>query len=441
MSLRVRTALIGIVIAVLASTGAAASSYLFYSKQITEEIDQSLTTVSWFYRDEVRRSPFADPISGQDLGRYAVQAVDENGKTLLVAGTTLPVDKRDIQVALGRVGYDLKNVSMMGSTWRIRTSSTRYGAIQVAVNYDEAIAALGALRYISVLIAFIASLVGAGISWYVTGRAVAPLRDLTRAVEQIAGGELDVEVSSTGSSEVGRLAGAFNTTVAALRRSRAEQRRLVQDAGHDLRTPLTSLLNNIALLRKHRLDPAEEALVLDDLAGEAKTLKTLVDEIIDVASGAGTTDEFYEFDIHELVEEVSAREARRSGRNISVSGTDTSVTGQPQSVERAVANLVGNAVKYSQGDIEVDVRRTLRADGTGLVWVEVSDRGVGLQGSSAEQLFERFWRADSARSSDGSGLGLAIVKDIAARHDGQVFARDRDGGGAVIGFSVACSAL
>jgi two-component system sensor histidine kinase MprB len=304
------------------------------------------------------------------------------------------------------------------------------------VNYDDAVAALGALRYISALIALIASAVGAGISWYVTGRAVAPLRDLTRAVEQVAGGELDVEVDSTGSSEVGRLAGAFNTTVAALRRSRAEQRRLVQDAGHDLRTPLTSLSNNIALLRKHRLEPAEESTVLDDLAGEVKTLKALVEEIIDVASGAGTTDDFDAFDIHELVVLVSARESRRSGRNISVSGESTEITGQPQSIERAVTNLVGNAVKYSQGDIEVAVRTEISMRGAGSVWVEVSDRGVGLQGSSSEQLFERFWRADSARSRDGSGLGLAIVKDVAERHGGHVFARDRAGGGAVIGFSV-----
>jgi len=433
MSLRLRTALIGIVIAVVSSGAAALSSYFLLAARIETNVNGSLATVSSFFLDEVRRSPFADPETGQDLGAYSVQAVDRDGKRLPISGVNLPVVQRDIEVALGRVGHFVRDERIGGATWRIRTTSTRYGAIQVALNYNTATADLGTVRLLSLMIGLTVAAAGAVASWVVTRRALAPLGELTGAVEHVAAGELDVEVDGGGSSEVRRLAGAFNRTIAALRQSRAEQRRIVQDVGHDLRTPLTSLLNNVTILRKHQLDEGERSQVLEDLGSEVRTLKRLVDEIVDVASGAHTEEEFEVCDLLERIQQVGDHESRRHERNITV----TSISGklsaciQPQAFDRAVGNLIGNAVKYSQADIEVSLRSE-----DGHAWIEVSDRGIGLQGVNPELLFQRFWRADSARSSSGSGLGLAIVKEIAERHKGSTLAREREGGGAVIAFSV-----
>lgn len=436
MSLRLRTALVGIIIAAVSSSAAALSSYFLLAARIETNVNGSLATVSSFFLDEVRRSPFADPVAGQDLGAYSVQAVDRDGKQLPISGINLPVARRDIEVALGRVGHYVRDESIQGATWRIRTTSTRYGAIQVALNYKTATADLATVRLLSLTIGLVVASAGGVASWIVTRRALAPLRELTGAVEDVAAGELDVEVEGGGSSEVQRLAGAFNRTIAALRQSRAEQRRIVQDVGHDLRTPLTSLLNNVTILGRHQLDEAERAQVLQDLGLEVRTLKQLVDEIVDAASGAHTAEEPEDHDLFERVEGIVMREARRHDREITIVGErlkDGIVASiQPQAFDRAVGNLVGNAVKYSDGPIEV----SLRIDGK-RAWVEVSDRGVGLQGADPRLLFQRFWRADSARSSSGSGLGLAIVKEIAERHRGDTSARDREGGGAVIGFSVA----
>lgn len=436
MSLRLRTALVGIIIAAVSSAAAALSSYFLLAARIETNVNGSLATVSSFFLDEVRRSPFADPVAGQDLGAYSVQAVDRDGKQLPISGINLPVARRDIEVALGRVGHYVRDELIQGSTWRIRTTSTRYGAIQVALNYKTATADLATVRLLSLTIGLVVASAGGVASWIVTRRALAPLQELTGAVEDVADGELDVEVEGGGSSEVQRLAGAFNRTIAALRQSRAEQRRIVQDVGHDLRTPLTSLLNNVTILGRHQLDEAERAQVLQDLGLEVRTLKQLVDEIVDAASGAHTAEEPEEHDLIERVEGIVMREARRHDREIMIVGErlrDGIVAPiQPQAFDRAVGNLVGNAVKYSDGPIEV----SLRIDGK-RVWVEVSDRGVGLQGADPRLLFQRFWRADSARSSSGSGLGLAIVKEIAERHRGDTTARDREGGGAVIGFSIA----
>ncbi len=433
MSLRLRTALVGIIIAVVSASGAALSSYFLLAARISSDVDSDLATVSSFFLDEVRRSPFADPVKGQDLGAYSVQAVDRNGKILPVAGIELPVVERDIQVALGRVGYYLQDYDINEETWRIRTTSTRYGAIQVALNYDRATEALVAVRAIAVAIALLVATGGAFVSWIITRRATAPLYDLTAAVERVAEGELDVEVSGTGSSEVNRLAGAFNRTMAALRRSRTEQKRIVQDVGHDLRTPLTSLLNNITILKKHQLDKEEYDQVVDDLSSEISTLKRLVDEIIDVASGSSFEEDPEEMDLKVLVMDITLRSRRRYEREVDFSAGDGSCMAlvNIQAIERAVNNLIGNAMKYSQGPVEVKVSKEKE-----LVWIDVLDRGIGLQGVDPQLLFQRFWRADSARSSSGSGLGLAIVQEIANQHGGTTRASERDGGGSCIGFCV-----
>lgn len=433
MSLRLRTALVGIVIAAVSSGAAALSSYFLLAARIETNVNGSLATVSSFFLDEVRRSPFADPETGQDLGAYSVQAVDRDGKRLPISGVNLPVAQRDIEVALGRVGHYVRDERIGGATWRIRTTSTRYGAIQVALNYNTATADLGTVRLLSFMIGLTVAVAGAVASWVVTRRALAPLGELTGAVEHVAAGELDVEVDGGGSSEVRRLAGAFNRTIAALRQSRAEQRRIVQDVGHDLRTPLTSLLNNVTILRKHQLDEGERSQVLEDLGSEVRTLKRLVDEIVDVASGAHTEEEFEVCDLLERLQQVGDHESRRHERNITVTSISGNLSAriQPQAFDRAVGNLIGNAVKYSQAGIEVTLRNE-----DGHAWIEVADRGIGLQGAEPELLFQRFWRADSARSSSGTGLGLAIVKEIAERHQGSTLAREREGGGAVIAFSV-----
>ena len=130
----------------------------------------------------------------------------------------------------------------------------------------------------------------------------------------------------------------------------------------------------------------------------------------------------------ELTARVAARAAQRSGREVRVTADDTVVVGRSRALERAVTNLVGNALKF-------DPNGTIEVTCTGGV-VEVADRGPGIDEVDLPHVFDRFYRATAARSRPGSGLGLAIVADVVTRHGGRVWAANRDGGGAVVGFSL-----
>ena len=137
-------------------------------------------------------------------------------------------------------------------------------------------------------------------------------------------------------------------------------------------------------------------------------------------------EEFGPVDLPELADRVATRARRRSGRDVLVDAEGV-VTGRVRGLERALTNLVDNAVKFSEGPVEV----VLRPNG-----FRVLDRGPGVAPEDTARIFDRFHRATSARSLPGSGLGLAIVHEVATTHGGTVFARPRPGGGAEIGFKL-----
>src|SRR5690606_7977278 len=232
------------------------------------------------------------------------------------------------------------------------------------------------------------------------------------------------------------LASSFTTMLRRLAESREAQERLIQDAAHELRTPLTSLRTNTSVLRRlDRLDPRARERLLADVEGETRELSHLVEELITLALARRADEEEADVDLTEVVRTASDRTRRRSGRAIRVDSDGTRLRGRRHALERAVGNLLENAAKFDTAGtapIEVVVRR-----GT----ITVADRGPGLAPGDVDRVFDRFYRADAARSLPGSGLGLAIVADIAESHDGTAFARNRPGGGAVIGFTVGAGRL
>jgi two-component system sensor histidine kinase MprB len=263
----------------------------------------------------------------------------------------------------------------------------------------------------------------------------APIRRLTGAAEDVgSSGRLDVEVPGTGTDEVGRLGSAFRNMLSALAVSRAEQRRLVQDAGHELRTPLTSLKTNLSVLRRHPEMSAEmRDGVLDDLDSEVNELTDLVNELVAVASGELEEQPTERIDLHALAQDVAERVGRRRSRAINVEVRSRGAVDAPRStLDRAITNLVDNACKFDQSGCPIEVI----VDGGSLT---VLDRGPGIPAGEEERIFDRFHRAESARSMPGSGLGLSIVRDVVARANGTVSASTRQGGGAAIGFTLPVS--
>lgn len=403
-------------------------------------------------RDEVRQhrmepEDFSSSRPGHDLVRPArtdVQVLGARGEIVDHGDPSLPVTSHDRSMALARTAGEAvehKDVQVGDDLYRIATVSLGdgRGAVQVAQEFSDTEDLLRTLQQ-RTLILMAAVVVAAGLfGWWLARRITRRLVVLTNAAEDVARTRrLGIEVPVAGLDEVGRLGRAFDRMLGRLAQSEEDQRRLVQDAGHELRTPLTSLRTNISLLRRiDELPPDTRDDLVADLTQEARELTDLVNELVDLAAGQSDTEPPQRVDLADIAEDVVGLASRRTGRQIvlRVSG-DTTTDGRPGMLQRAMSNLVENAAKFDragQAPIEVHIMGPARA---GTVRVEVLDRGPGIAEGDLIRIFDRFYRAADARSLPGSGLGLSIVREVAMAHGGAPFAYRREGGGAVIGFTV-----
>ena len=439
MSLRLKLvlALVGLVAVATAAIGA--FSYGTTRQELLGQLDASLNSSLDDALTQLRRPGGLERVLGsEDRGGFrsssdvVVQVVTSDGTVYSRGGAVLPVDDEDLELASGSTNRWQRQVTSGGDRFRVLAAPLGQagGVVQVARSLQETDDVLGALRrrivVASLVVIGLAALVGAVLARQLTRRLVR----LTEAAEQVrATGQLDVQVPVTGTDETGRLGAAFGDMLASLARSRESQQRLVQDAGHELRTPLTSLRTNVYTLRRSDdLAPEDRRRVLDDLESESLELTRLVDEVVEVATDRRGDEPEAPVDLGELVGRVAARAEQRSGRSIEVHLLEpATISGRPLALERAVGNLIENALKFdtSGGPVEVTCEGGR---------VEVADRGPGIAPEDREHVFDRFYRATAARGRPGSGLGLSIVADVAGRHGGRTFVADRAGGGAVVGF-------
>jgi two-component system sensor histidine kinase MprB len=210
----------------------------------------------------------------------------------------------------------------------------------------------------------------------------------------------------------------------ALEESTRAQRQLVADASHELRTPLTSLRTNIEVLASERtLPPGERERLLNDVVEQLGEMTTLIAELIDLARGDEHATEREEVRLDLLTADAVERARRnRPAVTFTTDLQESVVHGVPANIERAVANLLDNAAKFSAPGGKVEVRVD---DGA----VTVRDHGPGIAEEDLPYVFDRFYRAPAARGLPGSGLGLAIVRQVAEAHGGAVVAERAEGGG------------
>ncbi|MEQ8440247.1 MAG: HAMP domain-containing sensor histidine kinase [Ilumatobacter fluminis] len=429
MSLRWKIALAMAAIAVVSTVAIGAVSYRSTRQQLLSEVDRSLLDVeSVFRQGQFGRDPLPErgPLSGLDA-----RIVDSSGSVL---ESTFPVDfpvDAAAAATLGRrAATTIDTVDTDDGAYRVRTVGFARGAIQFGRSLAETERVLDGLRVRIVLWSLLVGGLAAALGWWISSAATKPLRRLTEAAEQVeATGRLDVEVGPDDrTDEAGRLTAAFRGMLAALARSKDEQRRLVQDAGHELRTPLTSLRTNLDVLDRYPdLSDDDRREIVRDLRAEVDELTDLVDEVVTVATGESSDEPAVELRLDELVADVAERYGRRTGRTIELSSRPTTVTAQRSAVQRAVSCLLDNATKFDPSDEAISVTV---AEAT----VTVADRGPGIDSSDLPYVFERFYRADVDRTRPGSGLGLSIVDAVARRHGGRAFADQRVGGGAEVGF-------
>jgi len=224
-----------------------------------------------------------------------------------------------------------------------------------------------------------------------------------------------------------RAAGRFVAVLDRLERSQDEQRQLVADASHELRTPVTALRTNAELLlEREDLPPARRRALLADVVDQTEELSALVADLIELARGDQPVAETEDVRLDALVAEAIARAQRHAPTVRFEADLDAvAVDGVPDRLARAVNNLLDNAAKFSPPDGEVAV--TLRG-GT----LTVRDHGPGVPAADLPHIFDRFFRAGNARTTTGSGLGLAIVRQVADRHGGDVGAAPAPGGGLLV---------
>lgn len=442
MGLRWKIALSLAVIALTATTAVGLIGYRTTSMRLYDEVDRSLNDASNQLGQVFGGRVFQNPNPGL-LEVYWVRIFGADGS--LVASSFVPdreSERRPVEVTtVDNVASEVVGVNgarrwttvdLGDGEVRVYTFATATGAIQIGRSLDEVHSVLDDLRSRTVVLVVLVSVVAAVLGWLIASTVSSPLRRLTRAAADVgASGRLDVDVPGAGRDEVGRLGAAFRDMLGALGRSRAEQQRLVQDAGHELRTPLTSLKTNLSVLRRYPdMDADTRAGVFDDLDSEVTELTDLVNELVAVASGELEDQVNEELNLVEVAQEVADRVARRRTREITVRAVAPAVVEAPPSaLGRAVTNLIDNACKFDQSGepIVVDVN-----GGT----LTVLDRGPGVSPDECERIFDRFHRTDAARSMPGSGLGLSIVREVVERANGSVFARARAGGGSEIGFTL-----
>ncbi|CAM5649187.1 histidine kinase OS=Streptomyces aurantiogriseus OX=66870 GN=GCM10010251_71660 PE=4 SV=1 [Streptomyces aurantiogriseus] len=307
-------------------------------------------------------------------------------------------------------------------------------ALLIAVPLKNTQSTLNDLALILLLVSGI-GVVGAGAAGLAVARAgLRPVDKLTEAVEHVARTEdlgIRIPVEDDSEDEVARLSRSFNSMTASLASSRELQQQLIADAGHELRTPLTSLRTNIELLTRSEetgrpLPAADRKALLASVKAQMTELASLIGDLQELSRSEGQRGERVQVVSLEDTVEAALRRARLRGPELTITASlDPWYTrAEPAALERAVVNILDNAVKFSPEGGTIDVQLS------GGV-LSVRDHGPGIPEDELPYVFDRFWRSPSARALPGSGLGLSIVARTVEQAGGQVTLARAEGGGTV----------
>jgi signal transduction histidine kinase len=341
-----------------------------------------------------------------------------------------------LRVALER--QPVFNQLMVSPTYTIRNGQivtlaqlqlTEVESLERLVN-EQTLARLAKYSFVALAILFLLSLF---IGWYVSGRTLRPIHQITDVARDIQATDLSRRIGMGGpQDELRRLAETFDQMLDRLDQGFERQRQFIADVSHDLRNPLAVIQTNVEVaLQDPGTEPAEWRQTGEIIDRTAGRMSELVDDLLATARQRHRVfaREMVDLDglVAEVVTEMQASGSPRAVTLIAVSGDPVSVTGDRNALKRALGNLVDNAIRFSPANTKVRV-------GSGRknrwAWLAVADWGPGIAPDLMEHIFERYQRGDSEPGNDSHlGLGLAIVKDVAAAHGGAVRVVSRDGGG------------
>ncbi|MEU2156605.1 HAMP domain-containing sensor histidine kinase [Streptomyces sp. NPDC019396] len=445
LPLRSRLALLTATAVAMAVAAVAVTCWLLTRAQLRQELDTSLrnTSAPLSTVDQTLAACRAgrDSTGGTARAFAYVQIIDAEG-TRCVSADSQPVKVRpeDLDVARGDT-LDALHASTTDSGAEVRVHTTRIllpgpgkqaVTVSVARPLDEVDASLDRLALVLAVLAGVGVLAAGAAGLWVARTGLKPVDRLTGAVEHVARTEdLTVRIPVEGEDEIARLSRSFNQMTAALASSRDRQAQLIADAGHELRTPLTSLRTNIELLARSEqtgraLPPGDRAALLASVKAQMSELAALIGDLQELSRpDSAAPGAVRVVGLHESARTALER-ARLRGPELTIDAElrPWYVRAEPAALERALVNVLDNAVKFSPPSGRIDV---LLDRGV----LTVRDHGPGVPPDELPHVFERFWRSPSARALPGSGLGLSIVARTVQQAGGEVTLRPGEGGGTV----------
>ena len=420
LTIRIRLAIwSGLAMGLVLSAFAAGTLFNLYHKQIFEaddDIESETKELKVQFKDQQKVPELVEWELDPHMGWVVF---DRSGRLLR---SDPIITEEAARPALATAGIISTGGSARG--WRVRAFAAEPDRI-VVVGYamrkvyvvlaDLVVAYAWALPLVAVMMAL-------G-SWWVTGRALTPFRQLAGEIEGIQTDHLERRVPEPAAKdEIHRLATSFNALLGRLARSFAQTRRFAADASHELRTPLTIMRGELELmLREPELPPAQQAK-LASLQEEIARLDRITEQLLMLArfdAGQIRLDP-KPLDYSRLVAEACEQAdllAHAAGVTLSVAvAPGLHVTGDAHHLRRLLLNLLDNACKHNEPGGRVTC--TLRGE-SGQVVLVIGNSGPGIPVELRERVFERFFRADASRAgARGHGLGLALGKEIANLHGG-----------------------
>ncbi|NLG46454.1 HAMP domain-containing sensor histidine kinase [Gordonia sp. (in: high G+C Gram-positive bacteria)] len=442
VSLRRRVALLASAVVLLSAVVMAGAAYFVVSRSMYNDVDtqlvaraDGLTALAKLGR--LSEGPEALVAGTVFSTTISIALVEPNGHAIMVGEVPFGDPERDVANSTNPPGKLNQSLRTTGNHRVLARKLTDGSTLVLAQSLDRTDAVLARLASVLFVVG------GAGVAFAaIAGTAVArtglrPVTRLTAAAERVARTQDLTPIPVTGNDELARLTESFNTMLRALAESRDQQARLVADAGHELKTPLTSLRTNLELLIASSEPgappvPAADMVELrSDVMAQIEELSTLVGDLVDLARDDALEAVHQEVDMEEVIDSVLERvRRRRADIEFDVQTVPWFVFGEEHGLARAVLNVLDNAAKWSPPGRAVRVR--LQQVGQASAELTVADAGPGIPPEDRELVFERFYRADSTRSMPGSGLGLAIVRQVITRIGGSVSADVSDEGGALI---------
>ncbi|MFB7453773.1 sensor histidine kinase [Streptomyces sp. NPDC056194] len=437
--LRSRLALLTAFAVAVAVAAVSAACWFVTRAQLEAELDSSLRSTRLDTNGVqsllalCRQGATPPPLAGS----YTVQVILADGGVCTSGEAAIPAGTGELAVARGQLDDVLRTVKDdSGREMRVYTYP-QDGPVGIAVSVARPLSeidnSMSTLRWVLLLVSGI-GVVGAGAAGlWVARTGLEPVNRLTDAVEHVAATEdLTVRIPVEGEDEIARLSRSFNAMTAALASSRDRQAQLIADAGHELRTPLTSLRTNVELLARSEetgraIPPDDRRALMASVKAQMTELAALIGDLQELAR-PDAVQQGHPLEVvplHAILRTALDR-ARLRGPELTFD-TDLApwyVRAETPALERALVNVLDNAVKFSppRGTVEVTLMRGE---------LTVRDHGPGIAPDELPHVFDRFWRSPSARSLPGSGLGLSIVARTVQQAGGTVSLEPAEGGGTV----------